>query len=136
MDANYQLLAKSFTQLGLQAPLVTLTNAAFGSAPGWVKFPTSRPGDETLGLTSEMVGGPNELPVPDGAIPLTTLDQYAEQHNIDMIDWLSIDTEGNDARVIIGGSSLFAAQRIRLLEFEAHIVRHWAQSDLQVKCAT
>ncbi len=129
MESNFRFLSSSFSSLKYSAPSVTLTNAAFGSLPGWVRFTNAKPGVESIGMDAAD-GGPDE-PIPAGGIPVMTLDHYVERNKIDMIDWLSIDTEGNDARVIIGGSRLFAAQKVRLFEFEAHAVNHWTKSDLE-----
>jgi hypothetical protein len=48
-----------------------------------------------------------------------------------VIDWLSIDTEGNDARVIIGATNLFLNEKIRAFEFEYHEVGHWQNASLE-----
>ena len=124
MPGNFQLLQQAFSKLGYLGPVVA-THAAVGSRPGWAEFPTGTTGDETKGI--DAVQGENK---PD-SVAVVTLDAYVAEHGIDTIDWLSIDTEGNDVRVIIGASQLFAAQKVRIFEFEAHSVRHWARSDLE-----
>lgn len=129
MAANFQVMTSSFSSLGYTAPFVTLTNAAVSSLPGWVRFSNGTAGAEGFGM-DEADGGPDE-PIPAGGVPVLSLDQYVERNKIDMIDWLSIDTEGNDARVIFGGSRLFAAQKVRVFEFEVHAVNHWLKSDLE-----
>ena len=49
---------------------------------------------------------------------------------------LSIDTEGNDMRVLLGAVRLLGAEMIRFLEFEYHKVGHWATADLSGKHST
>lgn len=44
---------------------------------------------------------------------------------------MSIDTEGNDLRVLLGGIKTLASDKIKYLEFEYHNVNRWARSDLQ-----
>ncbi len=60
-----------------------------------------------------------------------TLDLLVERENILKIDYLTIDTEGNDMRALIGCIKTLALGIIRYLEFEYHSVGRWAQSDLQ-----
>jgi hypothetical protein len=51
------------------------------------------------------------------------LDTWADEENIDILDFLCLDTEGWDPLVLMGGSRLLA--RVRLLEFEVHTVGTW-----------
>ena len=50
--------------------------------------------------------------------------------NAGAIDVLSIDTEGNDMRVLLGAARLLGAEMVRFLEFEYHNIGHWATADL------
>lgn len=49
---------------------------------------------------------------------ISTLNSYIEQHNIGLIDFLKIDTEGNDYKVLIGGSQILS--KTRFIQYE-----HW-----------
>ena len=62
-------------------------------------------------------------------VAITTVDQIVSDFRVKEIDILSIDTEGNDVRVILGAHHSLPV--VRYLEFEYHSVAHWAQSDLQ-----
>lgn len=97
-------------------------NAAVSSVPGEAQFPISHAGMEALGLG--MVSS-------DGAytVNVTTIDKIVSDFQVDEIDMLSIDTEGNDARAILG--AIHTLPIVRFLEFEYHWVGRWAQSDLQ-----
>jgi FkbM family methyltransferase len=129
MRGNFDALNRSFAHLQY-ARAVHLTYAAVGSTPGWVRFPSHRPaGTEYLGI-DQPNGGPEE-DIPLDGVPQVTLDDYAARHAIRHIDWLSVDTEGNDARVLLGAVQLLQGRRIALLEFEAHAVNHWLVSSLQ-----
>ncbi len=130
MPDNFRLLQRAFSSLGYLGPVVA-THAAVGSRPGWVQFPTGVLGTEMLGIDTIQGDADNSKGPPTGSVAVVTLDQYVKQHGIETIDWLSIDTEGNDAHVVIGGSQLFSAQKVRIFEFEAHVIRHWARSDLE-----
>lgn len=120
MINNYKLLKSSFEKLNLKN--IEVTHAAVGSIPGFVNFPVGGVGAEGIGI--------NHLDS-KGEVPVITLDQYAELHNIDTIEWLSIDTEGNDARVLIGATNLLYHKKIKAFEFEAHDVNHWKKSNLE-----
>ena len=124
MQATTDLLQMAFTRLGY-FPAVTLIHAAVSSAPGKAQFPASAAGVESLGLgATDRIGG-------FVLVDVVTIDQLVAAHNISSIDVLSIDTEGNDLRVILGAVHTLAAQMVRLLEFEYHSIGRWAQSDLQ-----
>lgn len=51
-------------------------------------------------------------------VRLTTLDNYTNEHKIDYIDFLKIDTEGHDLFVLKGATTLLNENRIGLIQFE------------------
>ncbi len=104
------------------AAAVTLVHAAVSSAPGSALFPVGPAGFEASGLGSASPGG--YLPV-----EVVTLDGLARRHQLGGIDVLTVDTEGNDVRVLLGALRTLPA--VRYLEFEHHAVNRWARSDLQ-----
>jgi len=46
------------------------------------------------------------------------LDKYADDNNIDYIDFLKIDTEGNEYKVLLGCSGLLSYKKIGVIQFE------------------
>ncbi len=126
MEENVALLENSFAKLGYAPPQVTITKAAVGSLPGWVVFPRARVGTENVGINRILSSNDSSR-----AIPVLNLDNYFLEQNIGVIDWLSIDTEGNDARVLLGLVRSLGAKKIRALEFEVHAVNHWSVSSLE-----
>jgi FkbM family methyltransferase len=52
------------------------------------------------------------------AVQVTTLDRYCEQHGIESIDYLKVDTQGYDLKVLEGGRRLFSEKRIRTFSVE------------------
>lgn len=54
----------------------------------------------------------------DQRLPLTTLSQYAKENNIEQIDFLKIDTEGFELKVILG--AIHYLDKIRFIQYE-----HW-----------
>lgn len=48
----------------------------------------------------------------------TTLDEFCESHNIGVIDFLKIDVEGHELKVIKGAETLIRLNKIRIIQFE------------------
>src|SRR3990167_1036618 len=48
------------------------------------------------------------LPVTNPKLPIKTLDWYVKENNITKIDFLKIDTEGWDYKVLVGGSDILS----------------------------
>ena len=55
----------------------------------------------------------------DQVLPIKTLDWYVKENNIKQIDFLKIDTEGYDFKVLLGGKE--AIKLCRYIQFE-----HWS----------
>jgi FkbM family methyltransferase len=51
-------------------------------------------------------------------VNVTTLDQFAAHHGVDLIHLLKIDTEGHELEVLKGASNLLRERRIRAIQFE------------------
>jgi FkbM family methyltransferase len=104
------------------AAAITLVHAAVSSAPGSALFPVGPAGFEASGLGSASPGGYRPVEV-------VTLDDLARRYELGGVDVLTVDTEGNDVRVLLGGLRTLPA--VRYLEFEHHVINRWARSDLQ-----
>ena len=121
MHSTFDFVDKIIKELGWDA-MVHVIHAAVSSTPGTVQFPIDhRPGVEHLGIGS--TAEETEF------INVITIDELVEKNAIETIDVLSIDTEGNDMRVIFG--AVKSLSKVRYLEFEYHHVNRWARSDLQ-----
>lgn len=60
--------------------------------------------------------------------PLQTLDQYVEQNNIDNIDFIKIDCEESDEKIIAGGlDTLKKYNKVSYLQFEYSKIAHMAK---------
>ena len=62
------------------------------------------------------------LPVTNPKLPIKTLDWYIKEHNIKHIDFLKIDTEGFDYKVLLGGKKTI--KLCRYIQYE-----HWANDE-------
>lgn len=88
---------------------VHLNNYGLGDVPGVAHYSDSRQG---------FVGG-EEGSIQDGRLlPIHTLDWYMKEQGIEQIDFLKIDTEGYDFRVLLGG--LNTIRKCRYIQYE-----HW-----------
>jgi len=77
-----------------------------------IEFPNGMPGQENLGLSSNMWGRYSS------SVKLLTVDNLVKQMNLPRVDILKIDTEGWDPAVLLGASSTLSS--VRYLEFEVH----------------
>ena len=103
---------------------IHVVQAAVSSARGKALFPVSFIGQEAMGLDTGGGGAGHEL------VPVITVDELVMENRLSRVDMLSIDTEGNDAKVLLG--SIHTLPLVRFLEFEYHKAGHWGQSDLQL----
>lgn len=71
-----------------------LNNFALGDVPGVAAYNESRQG---------FIGGEEGAILTGELLPVRTLDGYVAENNIEHIDFLKIDTEGYDFRVLLGG---------------------------------
>jgi FkbM family methyltransferase len=121
MKTTFDTVKNIYKTLGWDTEIQVI-HAAMSSVPGMAEFPKHSAGIESLGIGSESQFG-NEL------VNVSTVDELVKTHNLQKIDILSIDTEGNDMRVIFG--AVHSLSRVRFLEFEYHNVNRWQYSDLQ-----
>jgi FkbM family methyltransferase len=59
-----------------------------------------------------------ELQAETEQVEIRTLDSYCNEKNIEEIDFLKIDVEGNELEVIKGGRENFESERIKIVQFE------------------
>jgi FkbM family methyltransferase len=65
-------------------------------------------------------------PFPDSIgveVPMTSLDQYAEQQSITQIDLLKMDVEGSELEVLKGAARLLAKCALKIMVFEVNDIR-------------
>lgn len=51
-------------------------------------------------------------------VPSVTIDEFAEKHNLHTIDFIKIDTEGNEVSVLKGMRNLCANRAVDMIQFE------------------
>ena len=121
MTSTFQVVSQMYKELAWDAT-VEVIHAAASSSPGFTDFPRNDAGFEAAGIGSPTRG-------PADRVQLITVDGLTEKYELDSIDILSIDTEGNDMHVIFGAVRTLPI--VKYLEFEYHSVNAWANSDLQ-----
>jgi FkbM family methyltransferase len=88
---------------------LTLEPAGVSDVAGWANLFVPK---ETGNNTATMIANEGGRPVP---VPIVTLDEYLEQHQIYQVDFLKIDVEGFEPKVIQGGCSAIRAKRIKAI---------------------
>ena len=63
-------------------------------------------------------------------VNVTTIDALTIEFGLSVVDWLSIDAEGYDARVLRGAVAALGGGKVRLVEFEYHSTGLWATLNL------
>ena len=107
-----------------------LNNVAIGENEEVLEFNISKKSSHssflTLNLNSQWLKnraksiGVNYLDYVEKKTPIktTTLDEYAEKKNIEVIDVLKIDTQGFEDKVLIGAKNLIKNKRIKFIQLE------------------
>eukprot|EP00963_Diacronema_lutheri_P008205 scaffold723_cov333-Pavlova_lutheri.AAC.3 len=127
VQENFQhvsVAAKKFglDRLGLHVHQLALSSS---NVPPLVKFPHGAKGQESIGIDVGGRGGKTY------AVNVSTLDKFVMRESIKEVNILKIDTEGNDARVLLGAVQTLTHLSPEYLTFENHKVGHWSQFDLR-----
>ena len=128
MESTIEMLQSAFNDLGYNEPNIKLIHAAASNYAGTAKFPniSNKAGYAGFGLHDASTGKHNTT-----SVQVITLDGFIRAEQIQKIDYLSIDTEGNDMQVLLGAIHLLSAHAIRYFEFEAHEKARWNTSSLR-----
>lgn len=114
-------LDDAVARVGSQDISVLLNEIAVGKAPARAELSIVSPtgGTNTLVPFDDAVGQ-------TVSVPVTTLDDYAAMNELTDIDFVKVDTEGNDLAVLEGASNLLEGRRIRWIQFEYN--HRWVSS--------
>ncbi len=88
--------------------------SAVGDACGEATFQA----EADYGETSSLIAGHSRLGSKSVTVPITTLDVELANRDINSVDFLKIDAEGYDLRVLIGAERLLQRQGIKVIQFE------------------
>lgn len=126
---------RTFVQLqkSTTLPNVLLINQAMGSEEGSLTlFDMAAEDGSTQASLSRAAVALFSSDLVEHRIACTTLDRFIEDHSIEKIALLKIDTEGFDLNVLKGASKAIAAKRIHAIQFEfipANIATHVSMRD-------
>eukprot|EP00310_Coccolithus_braarudii_P014795 CAMPEP_0183347206 /NCGR_PEP_ID=MMETSP0164_2-20130417/12100_1 /TAXON_ID=221442 /ORGANISM="Coccolithus pelagicus ssp braarudi, Strain PLY182g" /LENGTH=334 /DNA_ID=CAMNT_0025518595 /DNA_START=13 /DNA_END=1017 /DNA_ORIENTATION=- len=113
--ANANLLREMVRMFALP---VEVHQAAVSNFSGTVYASSSvRPGSESFGLARTPSSKSSV------ALPVTTVDAFMEENEIERAHFVSIDAEGEDPLVMFGMAKMLAARRVDIVEFEYN--RKW-----------
>ena len=74
--------------------------------------------DESTHATLYKASIENNSNITSAVIELKTLDKFIDEHQIEYIDLLKIDTEGNELKVLKGAKKSLEAKKIKAIQFE------------------
>jgi FkbM family methyltransferase len=106
--ASFQVLSAKY-----RVPGISLETIALGDSEGTLPFYVDREWPVNDSLLPPVWKVAQEV-----RVPVETLDGYCERHNIQEIDLLKIDTQGNDLNVLRGARQMLSMGRIRLFSVE------------------
>lgn len=99
-------------------PKVTCSNVALGEETGQGRIYIRRATEN-----SSLIDYPGQHEIENvlqtEEIAIDTIDHYAATHGIQNIDFLKIDTEGLDLKVLLGGRAMFDNRSIGIVQVEA-----------------
>jgi FkbM family methyltransferase len=115
----YSFEPQSACFLKLQArfgsdPRIALKQAAVGSDVGVLELFYGSVGETTASLHRDSISGKAR----SEKVLVTTIDQVSREERLEQIDFLKIDTEGNEMEVLLGASAMIESGRISAIQFE------------------
>lgn len=93
---------------------VEIVRAAVGDTSGKARFFM----EAAAGESSSLVMGHSRLGAQEIEVPVTTIDEELIKREIDFVDFLKIDAEGFDLRVIKGAMNSIKGHKIGIVQFE------------------
>lgn len=129
IGSNIQLLRALSTTMQFDPSAAVVMKMALNSYNGIAMFPKDQSiGYEIAGLNDNL--GDKQ---PDN-VTMRNMDTLVNENLLptDTIDFVSLDTEGFDAEVIMGFFKTLVTRHVRCIEFEYHKDRRWSTADLQM----
>ncbi len=93
--------------------------------PTYVLFSPLEPGTEYVGIDNVPLGNVSYQ------VRTTSIDRFILNQNIQQLDMLKIDTEGNDPRVLLGAANTLSKMKPSYVSFENHGMGRWLTFDLK-----
>jgi len=77
-----------------------------------------RNGSPHASIHQDVITDIHQQDVLEYEVEITTLDRFLKENNLDFVDFLKIDTEGNELEVLKGGKEALDREKIGLIVFE------------------
>jgi FkbM family methyltransferase len=104
VEQNYRQLAR----VAARFKQVAAYNIGLGERAESMRFDCSGDAPSAFRVADDQSNAANPL------VPMTTVDAFCEQNRIETVDYLKIDTEGYDLKVLAGAKTMLSQQRIGL----------------------
>ena len=116
---NFKRLEEKISTI-YQKDQILIINSAVGDTCGQLELYdySEKDGSAHASLYQEVIENFHNAQSINHIIQVMTLDQFCYQHNIDHIDFLKIDTEGNELACLRGAQGLLTRGAIRTIQFE------------------
>lgn len=82
------------------------------------KLKDTQPTSTLASLYKEVIEKYHGQKVKSFNIKITTLDEFTKKNSIKTIDFIKIDTEGNEFQILLGAKNLIRTDKIRVIQFE------------------
>lgn len=126
VQETYNTLIQTLKSTGYKRYGLDIHQYAFtvSDDPSHVLFSPMQAGTEDVGIHSELGRVTYE-------VKATSVDKFVSQKNIDMVNMLKIDTEGNDPLVLLGAARTLSVMRPSYVSFENHEMGRWTTFNLK-----
>lgn len=129
-ENNIRLLRTVTSGMKFDTSTAIIAKVAMNSYNGVADFP------KNVSIGSEVTGLNDNLTTTDAEpdyVKMRNLDTFVLENlsPSDVIDFVSVDTEGYDSEVILGFVRTLVNRYVRCIEFEYHENRRWRTADLQ-----
>ena len=107
-------------QIQFNYPSVKINNIALGDAEGELDLfdYADQPGSQHASLLEGVIDGIHRGTSKSQRVSISTLNNYCEQNNIEYIDYLKVDVEGFELKVLQGAKRLIKENRVDVIQFE------------------
>jgi FkbM family methyltransferase len=107
-------------ELASSHPGVTVNNLALADVAGTLELSdyASHKGSQHATLLSGVIDGIHHAQARSIQVPVGTVDEYCVQRGIERIDFLKIDVEGFELKVLQGAKRMLDERRVDVIQFE------------------
>ena len=107
-------------QIARRFPAISINNVALADAAGTLELCdyAAHPGSQHATLLRGVIDGIHHGEARYVQVPVDTVDEYCSRHEITQIDFLKIDVEGFELKVLQGARRMLEQHRVDVIQFE------------------